>query len=233
MTRQLAHEHDRVLGPVATQRDLRLRRVDMTKPRAALAIETEKRELAQRARGFLARRDATGLSQLLHQHVELVTNDSELSYLLATSLMKSQPDQAAPHARRAVEMEPTNAKRLTQVAGVLLHLGHHDEAADLVRRANVTAPPNFEQAPELAYLNGAIADLAHNDDEAEARFREAVAALPEHPVFVRRLAVFLASRGRIGEAIAFLDETLARSPTNEAAKRTKADLQAVQRDAGA
>jgi Flp pilus assembly protein TadD len=60
--------------------------------------------------------------------------------------------------------------------------------------------------PSLLNLSGLLAALAGEDDLAEKDLRSAVESEPDHKSWVSYLAVFLAERGRLEEAVAVLDE---------------------------
>jgi Flp pilus assembly protein TadD len=189
-------------------------------------------EVILHAREALAAGDRSGLREITSKHVHLTETDAEFALLRASAVITTEPAEAARLAKHAACIAPDSPETLTEAAGILLHTGHPQDAARCAAKAALLAPDDFAMYSDLAYVEGAIADLDRRDAEAERKFREAVAGEPEHPVFVRRLAVFLASRGRMSEAIAFLTDTLVRSPNNSAAQRTKADLEAIQRESG-
>jgi Tfp pilus assembly protein PilF len=60
----------------------------------------------------------------------------------------------------------------------------------------------------LVHLDGVLAALDGEDDLAEEKLRSATASDPDNEPWAGQLAVFLAERGRLADAVEIIDEAL-------------------------
>lgn len=169
------------------------------------------RELAatkdQSRRLLVAERDNEAL-EVLEKAVQRFPEDPEIRLLYANILLAFRPQDVAAEAAKAVELGPDNPEILVGAGHRLLFGGNIETARSCATRARELAQPDFRLMPSLLNLSGLLAALAGEDDLAEENLRSAVEGEPDHESWVRYLALFLAERGRLAEAVEVLDEAL-------------------------
>ena len=173
---------------------------DRQKKKLALAIE--------QARALLLAGQHQKNLELLEKAVQEFPDNAEIRLLYATVLLEFRPDDVASEAIKAVERAPENPSILVRAGSLLLSRGDREGARSCVARANELASPDFALMGGLASLNGLLAAFAGEDDLAEERLRVAVEKDPGNQSFAGDLAVFLAERGRLPDAVTVLDEAL-------------------------
>lgn len=146
--------------------------------------------------------------EFLKDAIERFPDSAELRLLHATILLMLRPDDVAPEAAKAVELAPDNPVILVRAGHLLLHRRDHEAARSCAARANDLVQPDFILMGGLDNLNGSLAVLAGENDLAEEKLRSAVKRDPDSEPFARKLAVFLAERGRLQEGAEVLDEAL-------------------------
>jgi len=144
--------------------------------------------------------------EFLEGAIQQFPEDPELRLLHATIL--EQPDTAAAEAAKAAELAPDDPATLVRAGHLLLGCGDREAARDCAARANELVHPSFVLMAGLYNLNGSLAVFAGEDDLAEKNLRNAVETEPSNKTWARHLAVFLAERGRLSDAVAVLDEAL-------------------------
>ncbi|MGN6815421.1 MAG: tetratricopeptide repeat protein [Solirubrobacterales bacterium] len=175
---------------------------DRKKAKELAAVKDEGRKL------FVAQKERETL-EFLEEAVRRFPEDPEIRLLYATSLLPFRPEGVAAEAAKAVELGPDDPKILVGAGHRLLFAGQIEAAQSCATRASELAPPDFPLMPSLVNLKGSLAALAGEDDLAEENLRSAVASEPDNEPWARRLAVFLAERGRLQEGAEVLDEALA------------------------
>lgn len=173
--------------------------------------KTKKKSLTDaqaQARKLLNARKEVEALELLEELVERFPSDPELRLLYATILIAFRPDDVAKEAAQAAELGTNNPEVLVRAGHRLLFGGQIEAAESCANRARTLAPPDFPFMPNLLNLTGRIAALKRDDDLAEQELRSAVVCDPAHESYAQDLAVFLAERERLEDAIAVLDEAL-------------------------
>jgi Flp pilus assembly protein TadD len=153
-------------------------------------------------------RDPEEALKFLEQGVKRFPEDPELRLLCATVLLAIRPDDVAAEASKAAELAPDDPGTLVRAGHLLLGSRDRKAAEFCAARAGELAKPDFVLMAGLDNLNGILAAFRGEDNLAEEKLRSAVAREPDHEPFVRKLAVFLAERGRLQEGAEVLDEAL-------------------------
>lgn len=137
---------------------------------------------------------------------------SVTQYLLqATDFLNAgKPDLALDAAQKAVAAAPDDPVALNMLGVVHIARNEDSDARAALERA-LAAHPGFAEA--LRNLDR-LDVRAGNPAAIEARLRDAVAAAPDDPALVVRLASYLEIHGRPGEARQMLDAARARFPAS-------------------
>lgn len=186
-------------------------------------IRLTRQSVIRRAQRLLADgRDAENL-QLLERAVTRFPEDPEIRLLYATALVPFRPGEAPWQAATAIQLDPDSPSRLTRAASLLFHLGELAPAKSYAARASWLAPDDFKLEAGLSNVVGMIAAVQGDDALAERALREAAESEPQHDVYARDLATFLAERNRTADAISVIDRAiaLARDSRKLNALRTK------------
>ncbi len=109
---------------------------------------------------------------------------------------ESTVERAERAYRRAIELDPTLASAITNLANLRHRLGDRQEAVELYHRALQVDP----EQPEAAYNLGYVALEADEPEEAARWFRRALEHDPEFADAHFNLAVALEALGRYAEA---------------------------------
>jgi len=150
--------------------------------------------------------------------------DPEVRLLYATSLLGVRPNDAVPEAVKAIELEPDEPIRLTRAANLLFNMGEIRTARAYAKQARELTNTDFLFYPELVHLESHFAVIDGNYELAEEGFRFAAEREPEQEMFAHDLAKFLVGRNRAEEALAVVDDALARSKRPEALARLRNEL---------
>lgn len=128
---------------------------------------------------------------------------------LAENYLSSEQDAAAmAAARRAIELEPSNAVAHYLVGKIFLELAQYEEAAVALNKAAVLDPRNDSIQHELA-----LAEAGRGNREAAlASARKAIEIAPEDPLLHKLLAKQLSDASRYREAVAPLREAVRLDP---------------------
>lgn len=120
------------------------------------------------------------------------------------------PDSADAHYRRALELNPSNVRALTQRALFLAHLGRGDEALSLARRATEVDPLHA-----TSWVNrAAVLSVLGRQQEAVRMMERARTVAPSDVVVLVNVANQYSLAGRLEDAIATADAALAIDSTN-------------------
>lgn len=128
--------------------------------------------------------------------------------LYASILLEFRLDDVASEAAKAAALGPDDPVIQVRAGHLLLGRGDREAARRCATRANELAQPGFLLMAGLDNLNGLLAALEGEDALAEEQLRAAVEKEPGSESFARKLAVFLAERGRLREGAEVLDEAL-------------------------
>jgi len=189
-----------------------------------MAADLNLTETIEHSRRLLKeRRDEDNL-EFLEAAIERFPADPEVRLLYATALVPFQPDKAPWQIATAIQLDPDDPWRLTRAARLLFDLGELDASRSYAARASQLAPEDFTFESELANLGGKLAALDGHDALAEEALRAALESEPSEEVFARDLAEFLAERGRLGDALAVIDESLGRVQDREGLLRLRDSL---------
>jgi tetratricopeptide (TPR) repeat protein len=124
--------------------------------------------------------------------------DAHYAFALALH-MCGQRQEAVPHYRQALALDPDFAEARNNLAVILRELGRVEEAVAAMERAVATDDP--QQMMNLANLR---VDEGRYD-EAEVLYRRALAAAPDNFSLLNNLGGLLATRQRGEEALFLLD----------------------------
>jgi len=115
---------------------------------------------------------------------------------------------------KATELNPRLWRAYVSLADVYVKQGMWDEAAGQYRRS-------LELRTDYDCLNnlGSALVQAGRPDEAEAFYRQAIAARPDIAQAYCNLAVTIARQGRAAEAIRLLEQAIAVEPGNAQARK--------------
>lgn len=117
-------------------------------------------------------------------------------------------EEALPHYRRALELDPKNGTTLTNFGLSLIELARFEDAAAIFAQAvqiKPTLPMTHEGYGLALYRAGRL-------DEAAEQFREAVRIAPQSPQTHARLARMLLESGRASDALDVLEGAVAANP---------------------
>jgi Tfp pilus assembly protein PilF len=114
---------------------------------------------------------------------------------LAAALVSSGSDEAWDAIRAAIALDPYNPTILTRGAALSLDAEDYDAAKDLLARAYANGDPEFELAPVLLHIAGALAIREGNTDEGLEALERAFDEWPRRRAFGYALALELL-RGR-------------------------------------
>jgi Flp pilus assembly protein TadD len=176
-----------------------------------IGSKKKKRKLSaaiQQGRKLLAARKEQEAFAFLDEAVQRFPENGEIRLLYASVLLVIRPDDVAVEAAKAVELDPEEPAILLRAAHLMLNRGELETARAYAARANELARPDFVLMGGLENLNGLLAYFDGNYALAEEKLRSAFSMEPASRNFAKELAVFLAERGRLAEAVSILDEAL-------------------------
>ena len=162
----------------------------------------------EQGRELLQERKEPEALEFLEEAVRRFPEDPQIRLFYATILLAFRPEDVATEAAKAVELDPDNPAILVSAGHRLLFGGEREAAKSCAVRAEELVQPDSLLIPSLLNLKGSIAALNREDDLAEDNLRSAMEGERDNGSFARNLAVFLAERGRLQEAVAVLDEAL-------------------------
>jgi len=178
----------------------------------ALGIrESRQKRLAEAtyiARGFFSARTRPEALKFFEKAIQEFPDDPEIRVSYASILLDFRPEDVAAEAARAVELAQDDPATLVRAGHLLVHRGDRETARACAARANEVAQPDFVLMSGLVHLEGVVAALDGEDDLAEEKLRSATASDPDNEPWAGQLAVFLAERGRLEDAVEVLDEAL-------------------------
>jgi tetratricopeptide (TPR) repeat protein len=120
----------------------------------------------------------------------VVPESAELHKLLGRAL--AAPDEALPHLRRSVELDPRDGEARYHLATVLLESRQYDDAIEEFRAALRLMPDSAEARNNLGVSLASQGKL----DEAILEFQRALKLRPEFADARRNLAMALEKRAR-------------------------------------
>lgn len=123
-------------------------------------------------------------------------------------------DEAHAACRRAVELEPSNAHMLHNLASVLAKLGNLQEALEVCGKAAAAGETPRVYSTMSQILSG-LGDVF----EAENALKKGLSLDPHDAVMQTNLGVLLANRGELGEAIKLFEQMLQDHPDAGVAKQ--------------
>lgn len=173
-----------------------------------MAEDRHLQEARRHANQLLAEKQAGENLEFFEDAVARFPDDPELRLVYGTSLLVTQPEEAARQVARAASLAPDDPVLLTRGAGILLSAGYTEEAQSYVGHALDLTPDGFVLEADLINLSGCILALHGEAALAEEALREAIALEPSNGPFVRDLARFLVQRGRLNEALEEVDRAL-------------------------
>jgi len=147
-------------------------------------------KLMDEAMHFEEKEDFAQALEILKKAVTLEPDDARIQNDLANNLIKTgDPEGAIEHLREAIRINPLMVQSHYNLGMLLLHQGHPDQALPELE-TTVTLNPRYAPGEEvLAGCYGAL----HNDSEALAHWRNALAIEPKSVSALVGLARFLAS----------------------------------------
>ncbi len=136
-----------------------------------------------------------------------ITDDAELAYFYAVSLIRLERNQEAlPIFDKLAQAAQKNADTLTSVAQGFMILGDYERAVKEFRNVAALAPT----APKINFFTGQSLIRLNRYDEAEKAFQKELEINPADESAKYHLALTLIERKiRIDEAIKLLDEAIA------------------------
>jgi Flp pilus assembly protein TadD len=144
----------------------------------------------------------------LQESIERYPESANLRMLMAIACETNRPGEVGPEARRAAALAPTDAD-LQLNAGFAC--AEHDEVAgarECISRVRELVDEGFDQMVKLVRLEGTVAARELRLDQAEERYRTALAACRGDAASAWALARFLWADGRGEEALAVIDEAM-------------------------
>ena len=184
-------------------------------------------EAIEKAQRLLGNRQFEEALAFLQVVVEQFPDDPEIRLLYATSLLAVPNADVAGEIIKAIGLDLDDPVRLIRAAAMLFDLGELSVARSYAEHAAKRAPVDFIFLPELTNLAGRLEALQGDDALAEEALRAAVEVGPRREAFARDLAVFLAARGRMQEAIATIDTALSLTSEIEELERLREKIVAV------
>jgi tetratricopeptide (TPR) repeat protein len=151
-------------------------------------------------------------SESLWTHATAVTGENALAETsLADALIaRGRCDEAIPHAREAVRIQPDSADAHNNLAIALSRVGRQSEAIAHARTSaalNANRPGVYYNLATLLLQSGEI-------DEAIANYRNELQVQPQYAEARNNLGIALSQKGDVREAIAQWQETLQVDPDN-------------------
>jgi tetratricopeptide (TPR) repeat protein len=151
---------------------------------------------------------------------------AEFPLLLATVYLGSRPDDVATQVAKAVELGSDDPATQVRAGHMLLNEEKIEAARACAARADDLVGGEF---PLMAGLEALRRRIASQDGEyavAEEWFRSALRSGTEVDNSVRFLTLFLRGRGRNEEALALIDESLARAKLPDGLERLRREIAA-------
>ena len=146
--------------------------------------------------------------EFLQGAVEEFPENPKIRLLYATLLLEFRPDEVATETAKAVELDPDDPAVLVRAANLMIGAAEVEAARAYVTRARELAAPDFVLMGGLLHYEGVLAAHDGHDDLAEEKFRSALQSDPGDASEARHLALFLARRDRLSDAVSVLDEAL-------------------------
>lgn len=183
--------------------------------------------LLSSARDYIAKGDFNSAAIQLKNAADKASNDGEIRYLLADTLLKAQnPEGAVREYQRALELGIAPERIYPPLARALLEASSPEKViTELVGKsvANPSAMADLQTSIGQAFLT------TGKKREARAAFQRALTLSPGYPGAVIGEARLLAGEGKLKEADGIASEVLAREPENPEALYLQAQ---VMRDLG-
>ena len=168
------------------------------------------RQLLDGARQARARGDHAQAGQLAMQAARMDADCAEAHYLAGLACLDTgQLGRALEHLNRAVAIETENAEYTTHFARALAMSGRCGHALQVANIAYALTPAD----PLTLDVLGGVYMQCNAHERANAMFRRAVAALPDHALCRFNAAVTSTFTGDLAAAEAHFDACLARMPT--------------------
>lgn len=189
--------------------------------------DDEFRKLLDGARHARARGDHAQAGQLAVQATRQDANCAEAHYLAGLACLDTrQLNPALEHLNRAVAIETENAEYATYFARALAMSGRIGQALQVANIAYALTPAD----PLTLDALGGVYMQCNAFERANAMFRRAVAALPDHAVIRFNAAVTATFTGNLAVAEAHFDACIARRPTYWPAYGLRSRLRRQTRD---
>jgi protein O-mannosyl-transferase len=145
-------------------------------------------------------------SESLWNHTLACTADNVVAHdnLGEALLEKRQVDEAIPHFRKALEIQPDNLPAQTDLAAALFQKGQMSEAIGHFRKALALRPTD----PLYHYNLGVALLYSGQKDEAAAEFQKAVEIQPDYAKDLSQLGNSVLHRGQVDEAMVLFQTLL-------------------------
>jgi len=193
----------------------------LTRYRASFAADPLRLLVAQRL--YALESKAARTARLLPALRAAIARDprlDECQNLAGVLLAESgRADEAVGHFRRAVDLDPDNARFAANLGGALARLQRWPEAADAYGRALSIAP-----AAATALKLGSALRRTGRLDEALAAFERAATLGDDSGGAALGVALVHSERGRTAEAIAAAEQGLRDHPDDQSIRRLLDDL---------
>ncbi len=128
-------------------------------------------------------------------------------------LRRGHDREGAEHLAQALRLDPANGRAARLLGDVLARHGNLAQGEQLLLRARDVADQPEDRGLAIVGL-ASIAEDRRQFDQAEALYREILAAAPGFPPAIERYGNLLLFRGRVAEAVSVLGPYAEREPDN-------------------
>jgi Flp pilus assembly protein TadD len=163
----------------------------------------------------LTAEDYNGAIELLNRAIATAPSFAAVHMNLGSAYMLSgKPEEAIPHLKRGLELEPKSHEGFNQLGVAYDKLKKRDLSIEALKKA-VEIKPDYARG----YFNlGAAYMWSGKEKQAQEAFEKAAQLNPEQDEIQLYLAVIYARKGKYREAIAQTQKVTQRTPGNEEAQ---------------